>query len=371
MWTKREDRSSLLWPHSQLVWSCARMMSSCVTCSIDSGEPAPTRTTRPEAMASCVEGELKARVESAAAASSLTSGAPEESRVTNGEMAPALTMTTGEPGLCCASCCSTRAARCCVPVLSLPSRATQCLEICAWLSGCAIASLARASAACVWAMGVPSSSSSTRGWMPLQRAMEVWLALSSARCHRQHAENSRACTVPEESSATSGMIPPASAINTRQSAAPSSSSSFLPPPSPSPPPGCGSYVTDRVSLTLRPAALSAARAFSRAATAPRARSDSPAAAISCAFSDPVLSSCTSSGMALAATMASCESLVLARCHRARDVWSWASIVPVRCRLSSGATPLASMIASCMSRLSYHCGSLNHVPGAALVPGMKK
>ena len=47
------------------VVGVASVSSSEVTCSIASAEPVPTSTTRPEAMASWVEGELKAGVESA------------------------------------------------------------------------------------------------------------------------------------------------------------------------------------------------------------------------------------------------------------------------------------------------------------------
>ena len=56
---------------------------SFVTCSCASAEPVPTRTTRPLAMASCVDGELIESVESADAAASLTSATPVVSSVTS------------------------------------------------------------------------------------------------------------------------------------------------------------------------------------------------------------------------------------------------------------------------------------------------
>ena len=126
----------------------------------------PNSSTSPLAIASCVEGELSAIVESARATSSLTSAAPPLSRFTSGEMAPAFTISTGEPGLPEARSLITRAARRCVPVFLLPSNPTQFFAIWLWLSSFSVASRASAFAACARACSVPSSRMATRGEMP-------------------------------------------------------------------------------------------------------------------------------------------------------------------------------------------------------------
>ena len=212
-----------------------------MTCSCDSAVPVPRRATRPVAIASCVAGELSASAESAFAASSLTSGIPDESAVTSGEIAPALTMTTGEPGLCAARSLRQHAARRCAPGLALPSRATRCLASSAWLSGLSRARRDSASATCLCAMtgklarsaepsgaglvkAVVSSRRLTSGAMPLARAIACWIEMSSVRCHSAPAAFSLACVVPAVMSATSGTTAPASEIARRRSSLLSSSS---------------------------------------------------------------------------------------------------------------------------------------------------
>ena len=112
----------------------------------------------PVLIASCVEGELSESVASALAASSLTAVIPSASRLTRGEIAPALTMSTGEPRLRAPSVCRVLAARLCAPALGLLSSETACFAITAWFSGLPSASRCSASDACWCARGVMPSS---------------------------------------------------------------------------------------------------------------------------------------------------------------------------------------------------------------------